>query len=172
MVSDFFFFFQAEDGIRDKLVTGVQTCALPISWRTAGSSSSGAPRPRSGASPAAPSGNRRSPRTTAIRNTGTARQCWGEPSVLVFPCHHDRTRRERAHDHEERPAQDADTGEGEHTKQPEAPLPWEHRGHLDATGEQQPCRDGRHARERLLYQREGTVTLVQRAYRDHEEERP
>src|SRR2546425_10847732 len=27
---EFFFFFQAEDGIRDKLVTGVQTCALPI----------------------------------------------------------------------------------------------------------------------------------------------
>src|SRR2546425_10820929 len=27
----FSFFFQAEDGIRDKLVTGVQTCALPIS---------------------------------------------------------------------------------------------------------------------------------------------
>src|SRR5229473_4888844 len=27
----FIFFFQAEDGIRDKLVTGVQTCALPIS---------------------------------------------------------------------------------------------------------------------------------------------
>ena len=26
------FFFQAEDGIRDRLVTGVQTCALPISW--------------------------------------------------------------------------------------------------------------------------------------------
>src|SRR5205823_8729931 len=25
------FFFQAEDGIRDKLVTGVKTCALPIS---------------------------------------------------------------------------------------------------------------------------------------------
>src|SRR3989441_5187996 len=30
MSSCFFFFFQAEDGIRDKLVTGVQTCALPI----------------------------------------------------------------------------------------------------------------------------------------------
>ena len=33
----FFFFFQAEDGIRDDLVTGVQTCALPIcvthSWK-------------------------------------------------------------------------------------------------------------------------------------------
>src|SRR5476651_2472488 len=27
-----FFFFQAEDGIRDIGVTGVQTCALPISW--------------------------------------------------------------------------------------------------------------------------------------------
>src|SRR2546426_7024184 len=27
-----FFFFQAEDGIRDYKVTGVQTCALPISW--------------------------------------------------------------------------------------------------------------------------------------------
>src|SRR2546426_6704880 len=29
----FFFFFQAEDGIRDYKVTGVQTCALPISPR-------------------------------------------------------------------------------------------------------------------------------------------
>src|SRR5207247_3412409 len=29
-----FFFFQAEDGIRDPLVTGVQTCALPISEET------------------------------------------------------------------------------------------------------------------------------------------
>src|SRR2546428_9357515 len=27
---NFFFFFQAEDGIRDLIVTGVQTCALPI----------------------------------------------------------------------------------------------------------------------------------------------
>src|SRR5882762_10544286 len=26
----FYFFFQAEDGIRDSSVTGVQTCALPI----------------------------------------------------------------------------------------------------------------------------------------------
>src|SRR5437764_7957319 len=29
-----FFFFQAEDGIRDTSVTGVQTCALPISRAT------------------------------------------------------------------------------------------------------------------------------------------
>src|SRR2546425_4503065 len=40
-----FFFFQAEDGIRDKLVTGVQTCALPIyatSGRRGSAVSSGA----------------------------------------------------------------------------------------------------------------------------------
>src|SRR5699024_11730847 len=30
IVCFFFFFFQAEDGIRDRNVTGVQTCALPI----------------------------------------------------------------------------------------------------------------------------------------------
>src|SRR5690606_39736772 len=30
---NFFFFFTAEDGIRDFHVTGVQTCALPISAR-------------------------------------------------------------------------------------------------------------------------------------------
>src|SRR5690349_21935735 len=33
----FFFFFQAEDGIRDLYVTGVQTCALPISSEALGS---------------------------------------------------------------------------------------------------------------------------------------
>src|SRR3712207_8614297 len=30
MLSEIYFFFQAEDGIRDIGVTGVQTCALPI----------------------------------------------------------------------------------------------------------------------------------------------
>src|SRR5258708_39555704 len=39
-----FFFFQAEDGIRDDLVTGVQTCALPIF--TEAENRSGASRPR------------------------------------------------------------------------------------------------------------------------------
>src|SRR2546426_2144288 len=42
----FYFFFQAEDGIRDYKVTGVQTCALPISsarWR---SSTAPSARPR------------------------------------------------------------------------------------------------------------------------------
>src|SRR5256885_5642867 len=33
--NSFFFFFQAEDGIRDYKVTGVQTCALPICNRGA-----------------------------------------------------------------------------------------------------------------------------------------
>src|SRR3989442_1237306 len=40
------FFFQAEDGIRDADVTGVQTCALPISfpcWSGTGSWCAGAP---------------------------------------------------------------------------------------------------------------------------------
>src|SRR5690606_40187768 len=35
----FFFFFQAEDGIRDFHVTGVQTCALPILSRARSTSS-------------------------------------------------------------------------------------------------------------------------------------
>src|SRR5437016_9510560 len=37
----FFFFFQAEDGIRDWSVTGVQTCALPISARIEGGNTQG-----------------------------------------------------------------------------------------------------------------------------------
>src|SRR5687767_15632760 len=46
------FFFQAEDGIRGKLVTGVQTCALPIFTLSSGCSQSSArhtsqPRTRS-----------------------------------------------------------------------------------------------------------------------------
>src|SRR5256886_3055070 len=34
VLSSTVFFFQAEDGIRDLTVTGVQTCALPISFTT------------------------------------------------------------------------------------------------------------------------------------------
>src|SRR5438034_1197509 len=36
-----FFFFQAEDGIRDHCVTGVQTCALPISSSAVGDGDAG-----------------------------------------------------------------------------------------------------------------------------------
>src|SRR5256886_15349832 len=38
------FFFQAEDGIRDLTVTGVQTCALPISRRRGSRARTGAAR--------------------------------------------------------------------------------------------------------------------------------
>src|SRR2546430_12052566 len=40
----FFFFFQAEDGIRDLTVTGVQTCALPISGLRQGALNPRGPR--------------------------------------------------------------------------------------------------------------------------------
>src|SRR3712207_9583052 len=42
----FFFFFQAEDGIRDIGVTGVQTCALPISRRWSAGETGGVPPSR------------------------------------------------------------------------------------------------------------------------------
>src|SRR2546430_5783017 len=42
------FFFQAEDGIRDLTVTGVQTCALPISCRTRRRRSRGSASPLDG----------------------------------------------------------------------------------------------------------------------------
>src|SRR5438093_3079673 len=47
LVFFFFFFFQAEDGIRDWSVTGVQTCALPISQRSPGGPVARAERRRS-----------------------------------------------------------------------------------------------------------------------------
>src|SRR5689334_24660047 len=49
----FFFFFQAEDGIRDGTVTGVQTCALPISAPSPARSPA-APRPRPATTPPRP----------------------------------------------------------------------------------------------------------------------
>src|SRR6266850_3992266 len=50
----YFFFFQAEDGIRDYKVTGVQTCALPISPRAAVASTDPTGRsPRRGSAPCA-----------------------------------------------------------------------------------------------------------------------
>src|SRR5256885_16833217 len=55
-----FFFFQAEDGIRDYKVTGVQTCALPIYSRKRGQrtpvAASSTPRAR-GSNPVATRGN-------------------------------------------------------------------------------------------------------------------
>src|SRR3989441_9316679 len=48
-----FFFFQAEDGIRDKLVTGFQTCALPIFASDAGAVTN----PAAGVMPTRPTTN-------------------------------------------------------------------------------------------------------------------
>src|SRR3712207_7249803 len=59
----FFFFFQAEDGIRDIGVTGVQTCALPIS--------TAAPAPRRCRT--APAGRRARARAPAPPGSGPAR---------------------------------------------------------------------------------------------------
>src|SRR2546430_2165977 len=59
--SDFFFFFQAEDGIRDLTVTGVQTCALPISgpgWRGPGTPARTASRCSAARRTPRPSGTR------------------------------------------------------------------------------------------------------------------
>src|SRR5207248_4357180 len=57
----FFFFFQAEDGIRDRTVTGVQTCALPISVRRR--AAAGSPHPP----PAGPARARASPPPASAR---------------------------------------------------------------------------------------------------------
>src|SRR2546427_2600055 len=62
----FFFFFQAEDGIRDLTVTGVQTCALPIlTARSSAVSRAGTNRWRPAQATASPLGARiTTPRST------------------------------------------------------------------------------------------------------------
>src|SRR2546430_12223817 len=57
------FFFQAEDGIRDLTVTGVQTCALPISVASARADATAAGRP----AVAAPRARRRGAARAAAR---------------------------------------------------------------------------------------------------------
>src|SRR6266511_2896785 len=75
LLSLFIFFFQAEDGIRDFHVTGVQTCALPIS-KASGSAppaSSGPSRarwPSSGPSSAAAPRSSQPPLTSTRRRQG------------------------------------------------------------------------------------------------------
>src|SRR6266853_4687322 len=77
----FFFFFQAEDGIRDLTVTGVQTCALPI---LAGPSTRPRSRPprcaRSGGSPRAPLPRSKPP---AGKRSGRARPGAGRLEALM-----------------------------------------------------------------------------------------
>src|SRR5256885_3540343 len=55
---DFSFFFQAEDGIRDYKVTGVQTCALPICGHGGLDSLAGRPCVRTGGRSVSPSAPR------------------------------------------------------------------------------------------------------------------
>src|SRR5256886_9546202 len=69
-----FFFFQAEDGIRDLTVTGVQTCALPISPAARPACGEGPPPARCGG---------RHWRTR--RPTGPARRPHRLPGTVGFP---------------------------------------------------------------------------------------
>src|SRR5476649_2619913 len=64
----FFFFCQAEDGIRDHCVTGVQTCALPISRRRQPRTPLCEPHPA--ASP--PRAGRSEEHTSELRHTVTS----------------------------------------------------------------------------------------------------
>src|SRR5258708_14006334 len=65
------FFFQAEDGIRDDLVTGVQTCALPISRDRVGP---GADAPRATA-PQAQAAGRGQPRVNRSEERRVGKEC-------------------------------------------------------------------------------------------------
>src|SRR5262249_59770663 len=72
----YFFFFQAEDGIRDWSVTGVQTCALPICCsRPAGCSWTRAWRSGATSSATARS-SRGSPRASTSWGSQTGCGCW------------------------------------------------------------------------------------------------
>src|SRR5690625_7231140 len=80
------FFFQAEDGIRDGHVTGVQTCALPISpapgapsppvccWATAASPPPATPS-CSRSRPCSPPACTRQPRRSEERRVGKESRC-------------------------------------------------------------------------------------------------
>src|SRR5256886_12403448 len=67
-----FFFFQAEDGIRDLTVTGVQTCALPI-WSPWSEASPRAGRPEGNSAARGPGRSRAARRTAALRSGHTVR---------------------------------------------------------------------------------------------------
>src|SRR5438552_12213176 len=74
------FFFQAEDGIRDDLATGVQTCALPISVSTARNED--VPTPPACAGSAMPGDI--DPSTTAAAAAAAQRQDIGTPFTRFF----------------------------------------------------------------------------------------
>src|SRR5205807_7392007 len=72
-----FFFFQAEDGIRDYKVTGVQTCALPIS----GPTSRPASRTTAATKRSRPSTPRRPPTPRRGAASGSATSTWTRPAT-------------------------------------------------------------------------------------------
>src|SRR2546427_6142884 len=74
-----FFFFQAEDGIRDLTVTGVQTCALPISTTTAATPNATAPGPTQGRRP----GRATIPRATLVAVSSGRSSVTAEGSVAA-----------------------------------------------------------------------------------------
>src|SRR3989449_8133966 len=81
-VQIFFFFFQAEDGIRDVAMTGVQTCALPI-YREA------AVEPRVVDEPLPPDRRARllevhAHDETEVRGVGVGERL--EPAAVLQPC--------------------------------------------------------------------------------------
>src|SRR5437868_9723949 len=76
----FFFFFQAEDGIRDRNVTGVQTCALPISGRSSSTRYSWC---LSSSSPASCRSERPSPCVVRRRGRGLPRSEWSRSSSQI-----------------------------------------------------------------------------------------
>src|SRR5438132_2786120 len=74
-----FFFFQAEDGIRDHCVTGVQTCALPIS-------AAGSERAAGGAFGASPCEHARRPNAAikhAVPRKGRSSDCNPGASLII-----------------------------------------------------------------------------------------
>src|SRR3989337_3150818 len=90
-----FFFFQAEDGIRDATVTGVQTCALPISKGGALDKQGGLQNEGLGKQQV---GDRKSTRLNSShgsisyavfclqnKNTNTSRPIWHARSISRFP---------------------------------------------------------------------------------------
>src|SRR5207244_9603253 len=64
-----FFFLQAEDGIRDDLVTGVQTCALPILQQAAHDAARPTRAAVAGLRRGPPAAPRRAPRAERMRHT-------------------------------------------------------------------------------------------------------
>src|SRR2546430_4244384 len=85
----YFFFFQAEDGIRDLTVTGVQTCALPISGRSGCEQRCGPTWTRAAASPPQPAGSASTDRKSTRLNSSHS-----QISYAVF-CLKKKKRKER-----------------------------------------------------------------------------